>query len=231
MRRGGNASRSATALVRREQWHRRVPSRVVSPLLRARDGALRARLGLTSNLDPRGPTAHDARREPHGAVQGRSCAAAAAGRGPGPAPDDVRRVSDAGSARRGPRTASRPPASRQASAAGTASARRSRRSPPRGALPRRGRAERERQHAGDERERRHQDRPQAIAVGCRIAAPRAEALRAQLDRVVDLEDRVLLHDAEEDEDAERGVQVQRAVGVATSDAARTAPRAAARAGS
>jgi hypothetical protein len=39
MRRCGKASRSATALVRREQWHRRVPSRVVSPPLGARNCA------------------------------------------------------------------------------------------------------------------------------------------------------------------------------------------------
>ena len=52
-----------------------------------------------------------------------------------------------------------------------------------------------------------------------IASCRSHALRAQADRVIDLQDRVLLDDAEEQQHAERGVDVERA-GRRCSDASR-----------
>ena len=68
----------------------------------------------------------------------------------------------------------------------------------------------QRDHAGDERERRHQDRPQPIAAGL-DDRPRASTrpVSLQLVGVVDLQDRVLLHDAEQHEQAERREDVQR----------------------
>ena len=70
-------------------------------------------------------------------------------------------------------------------------------------------ADGQRQHASDEGERCHQDG--AEAVPARLEDGRAErhALSQQISRVVDLEDCVLRHDPEQDQHAERRVQVQR----------------------
>ena len=60
------------------------------------------------------------------------------------------------------------------------------------------------------RERRHEDRAEAVAVALEDGLEARHAvLAAEAVHVVDLEDRVLLHDAEEDEDAERRVEVDR----------------------
>ena len=69
-------------------------------------------------------------------------------------------------------------------------------------------ADTERQHAGNQRQRRHQDRAQPIPVGLDDRFVALHAFGAQADRVIDLQDGVLLHDAEEQEHAERRVDVQ-----------------------
>ena len=63
------------------------------------------------------------------------------------------------------------------------------------------------EHSADKGERRHQDRPQTVAAalddGIVTPCPGAELIH-----VVDLKDRVLLHHAEEDEDAQRRIEVE-----------------------
>ena len=75
-------------------------------------------------------------------------------------------------------------------------------------------AEREGQHAGDEREGGHQNRAQAVAIGLENRGGFFHAAIAQRVHVVDLQDRIFLHDAEEHEEAERGIEVERVVGEA-----------------
>ena len=72
--------------------------------------------------------------------------------------------------------------------------------------------ERQRQHAADQRQRGHQDRPQAVAVGLDDRLVARHALRPQVVHVVDLQDRVLLHDAEQHEQSQGREQVQRVAG-------------------
>ena len=67
----------------------------------------------------------------------------------------------------------------------------------------------QRDHAGDERQRRHQNRPQPIAAGLHDGVVRVQPGLAQLVGVIDLQDRVLLHDAEQHQQAEAGEDVQR----------------------
>ena len=67
----------------------------------------------------------------------------------------------------------------------------------------------ERNHPGHERERRHQDRPQPVAAGLDDRVVRVEAGLLQLVRVIDLQNRVLLDDAEQHQQAERREDVQR----------------------
>ena len=69
----------------------------------------------------------------------------------------------------------------------------------------------QRDHAGDEGEGGHQDRPQPVAVGLADRLGARQALRAQVVGVIDLQDGVLLHDAEQHEDAEHREDVQRLV--------------------
>src|SRR6185436_15794896 len=67
----------------------------------------------------------------------------------------------------------------------------------------------ERNHPGDERERRHQNRTQAVAARLHDRVARGQARLLELVGVVDLQDGVLLHDAEEHQQAERREDVQR----------------------
>src|SRR5438309_1676601 len=55
----------------------------------------------------------------------------------------------------------------------------------------------------------HQNYVPPLAAGPHDRLVARHARRAQVVRVVDLQDRVLLHDAEQDEDAERGIEVER----------------------
>jgi hypothetical protein len=64
-------------------------------------------------------------------------------------------------------------------------------------------------HAGDEGERGHEDGAQPVAVGLEDGLEPRHAAGAQLQRVVDLQDRVLLHDAEEHEHAGHREDVDR----------------------
>jgi hypothetical protein len=61
----------------------------------------------------------------------------------------------------------------------------------------------------DERDGRHQDRAQAVAVRLNDGVEPVESLCAQFVRVIDLQDRVLLYDAEEQKQAEAGKDVDR----------------------
>ena len=75
-----------------------------------------------------------------------------------------------------------------------------------GARPRR---DEEREHAGDERHRRHEDRAEPLAAREDDGRVARHPALAELVRELDLEDRVLLDDAEEHEDPERGEDVER----------------------
>ena len=93
-------------------------------------------------------------------------------------------------------------------------------------------AERERQHAGDQRERRHEDRPQAVAVALddrRLAAPCPAARRWFMWSIWRIE--FFFTTPKSTRMPERRVEVERVAASATARAARTAPTAAARAGS
>jgi hypothetical protein len=59
----------------------------------------------------------------------------------------------------------------------------------------------QRKHPGHERERRHQDGPEPIAVGPEDRLFARHPLSAQRDRVIDLENGVLLHHTEEHQQA------------------------------
>ena len=67
----------------------------------------------------------------------------------------------------------------------------------------------ERHHPGDKRERRHQNRPQPVPAGLDDGVMRAHPRLFQLIGVIDLQNRVLLDDAEEHEQPERGEDVER----------------------
>ena len=67
----------------------------------------------------------------------------------------------------------------------------------------------QRNHARDERERRHQNRPQPIAARLKNRRISFHASLPQLVGVVDLQNRVLLHDAEQHQQPERREDVQR----------------------
>jgi hypothetical protein len=59
------------------------------------------------------------------------------------------------------------------------------------------RAEHQRQHARNERQRRHQNRTQAVAIALNNGIVAIHAFFAQFVGVVNLQDRVLLHHAKE----------------------------------
>ncbi len=67
----------------------------------------------------------------------------------------------------------------------------------------------ERNHSRHERERRHQNRPQAIAAGLNDCLMGRQAALLQLIGVIDLQNRVLLHDAEEHQQAKRREDIER----------------------
>ena len=73
------------------------------------------------------------------------------------------------------------------------------------------RAEGDGDHAGDQHHGGHQDRPQAHVVGLQDGGVARHALGAQRVGVVDLQDAVLLDDAEQHEEAEHAVDVERLV--------------------
>lgn len=68
------------------------------------------------------------------------------------------------------------------------------------------------EHAGDEREGGHEDGAESVAVALEDGLVAFHALLAEVVHVVDLEDGVFLDDAEEDEEAEGGVEVEGIVG-------------------
>src|ERR1043166_1919376 len=76
-------------------------------------------------------------------------------------------------------------------------------------LSTRSRSQSQRQHARDQRERRHQNRPQSIAIALHDRFLAFHSFGAQAVHVIDLQDRVLLHHAEQDQHTERGVEIQR----------------------
>jgi len=75
--------------------------------------------------------------------------------------------------------------------------------------PDRRRGERDRQHPGDDRDGRHQDRAQPDVIGLNQGLMALDPLLAERVRVVHLEDRVLLDDAEEHHQPDRAVDVDR----------------------
>ena len=70
-------------------------------------------------------------------------------------------------------------------------------------------AQRGRDQAGDDRGGRHQDRPQPRAAGFDDGLADRQPARPQHVGVVDLQDRVLLHDPEQQQHAERAPEVER----------------------
>ena len=73
-------------------------------------------------------------------------------------------------------------------------------------------ADDQRDHTGDQRHRGHQDRPQAVAVGANDGVIAAHSLRMKMAGVVDLQDRVLLNDTEQKQNAERRKYIQTLAG-------------------
>ncbi len=67
----------------------------------------------------------------------------------------------------------------------------------------------QRHHAGHECQCRHQNRPQAVAARLNHGVVRVHSIALQLIRVIDLQNRVLLHDTEQHEQAEPREDVQR----------------------
>ena len=67
----------------------------------------------------------------------------------------------------------------------------------------------QRNHARDERKSRHQNRPETIAAGANHCVVRAETSGLELVGVVDLQNRVFLDDAKEDQQAKRREDIQR----------------------
>ena len=72
--------------------------------------------------------------------------------------------------------------------------------------------DRQRQHAGNERDRRHQNRPQAISIRANDRFEPFHAARTQLIRVIDLQNRVLLHHAKQQQQPESRKNVHRLAG-------------------
>ena len=72
-------------------------------------------------------------------------------------------------------------------------------------------AQREGNHPGHQRERGHQDGTEAVAIAVHDGLQALHPGAPERVHVVNLEDGVLLHDAEEHQQAERGVEVQRVV--------------------
>ena len=73
-------------------------------------------------------------------------------------------------------------------------------------------ADGQREHAGHEGERRHEDRPKPVAVSLEDRRGPVHPARPQVVHVVDLEDGVFLDHAEQDQDPERRIEVQRVAG-------------------
>ena len=71
------------------------------------------------------------------------------------------------------------------------------------------RAERQRNHPGHQRESRHQNRTQSIAVCLEHSRQPLHTLSAEGVHVIDLQDRVLLHHTEQYEHSERRIEVDR----------------------
>ena len=70
----------------------------------------------------------------------------------------------------------------------------------------------ERSHTGNQSNRRHQDRPQPIAVSLNNRVVTFHSLLTQSVRVIDLQNRVLLHHPKQQQQAQAGKDVHRLPG-------------------